>query len=870
MHPATIGPFKIERELGRGGMGVVFLATDTRLDRQVAIKALPADLAADPDRLARFQREAKVLASLNHPNVGGIHGLEQADGQQFLVLEYIEGETLAERLRRSPAHVAEALAFAKQIAEALEAAHEKGIVHRDLKPGNVMVTEDGVVKVLDFGLARTSEGTPSSMTAAAMADSPTVAVVPPRNSPTIPGVIMGTAGYMSPEQARGKPVDKRSDIFSFGCVLFEMLTGAQPFRGETVADAIGATLHKEMDLSLLPPNVPQAVRLLLSRCVAKDRKQRLHDIADARIALQDVIQDPLSGMIQPGGFQASRSRPAREVLAWSLAIIFAIGAGVAWFASRSQHAPAGPSGFRQLNIRSEAIFRAAFAPDGKTVVYSAAGTGNSPELFVVRPESPEPQPLGLKRTHLLSVSSRGDMAVLTDAVYVGQRLFSGTLARVPISGGTPRQLLENVREADWAPDGERLAIIREVNGKDRLEFPIGNVLRETSGYFSDLRFNPAGDRIAYFEHPWKYDDRGSVDITDLKGNTTVMADGYWAVEGLAWSPDGREVIYSASDGKGLSVYATKEGGTARAVYPMPGSITLQDINREGRWLMTQDSTFNAVVVRAPDSDADRDVSWLDWSWGARLSGDGRIVAFTSGNAMMGSNYGVCVRGTDGSPPQRLGEGNVMDISRDGKWVLAQIATSPPVLIAYQVGPGDPVRFEPAGLDSYLQGQWFRDGSRALVCAAEPGKGPRFYIQDFKPGKSEGGLPRPVTPEGTRDGRLSPDERSILARGPSGAFAIFDLDGGASRPVKGLNIEDALFAWCPDGTSVLAARPAAVPCVVERVDLQTGQRTPFGMLAPPDLSGVKGIWATYFSDDLKSYAYVWERYISKLFVTETAR
>ena len=310
-----IGTYEVLSPLGTGGMGEVYLARDTRLDRQVAIKALPAHLAQDPDRLTRFQREAKVLASLNHPGIGAIYGLEEANGHQYLVLEYIEGETFADRLAKGPIPVDEALAFAKQIAEALEAAHEKGIIHRDLKPGNVMVTEDGVVKVLDFGLARASEGSPSTMTAAAMADSPTVAVVPPRNSPTIPGVIMGTAGYMSPEQARGKPVDKRSDIFSFGCVLFEMLTGAQPFRGETVADAIGATLHKESDLNLLPPGTPRRVRDLLTNCLAKDRKNRLHDIGDARLELARAISEPRETV----AVEVALRRRWPVVLPWALA-----------------------------------------------------------------------------------------------------------------------------------------------------------------------------------------------------------------------------------------------------------------------------------------------------------------------------------------------------------------------------------------------------------------------------------------------------------------------------------------------------------------------------------------------------------------------
>jgi len=293
MHPAAVGPFKIERELGRGGMGEVYLARDTRLDRQVAIKALPAHLAQDPDRLGRFQREAKVLASLNHPGIGAIYGLEEASGHQYLILEYVEGETLADRLARGPIPVSEALPLASQIAAALEVAHEKGIIHRDLKPGNVMLSGDGLVKVLDFGLARTADDAGSATNAAAFADSPTI-TSPARlaHSPTIPGVVMGTAGYMSPEQARGKPVDKRSDIFSFGCVLYEMLTGVLPFRGETVADFIGATLHMEMDPSLLPVDTPKRVRDLLNNCLAKDRKNRLRDIGDARLELERAIADP--------------------------------------------------------------------------------------------------------------------------------------------------------------------------------------------------------------------------------------------------------------------------------------------------------------------------------------------------------------------------------------------------------------------------------------------------------------------------------------------------------------------------------------------------------------------------------------------------
>ncbi|MBK9187417.1 MAG: serine/threonine-protein kinase [Phycisphaerales bacterium] len=436
MHPATIGPFKIERELGRGGMGVVYLATDTRLDRQVAIKALPADLAADPDRLARFQREAKVLASLNHPNVGGIHGLEQADGHQYLVLEYIEGETLADRLAAGPIPVADSLTLAKQIAEALEAAHEKGIIHRDLKPGNVMVTHDGMVKVLDFGLARTAEGSPSSTAnAAAIADSPTV-TLPARlaHSPTIPGVIMGTAGYMSPEQARGKPVDKRSDIFSFGCVLFEMLSGSMPFRGETVADSLGATLHKEHDVTLLPAAVPARIRELLANCLAKDRKQRLHDIGDARLELERAITR--REWVSETGYSGTTWRP------WLIAstVLLAIASGGwIWIASRPATTATRPSPTIELAIpmpKGHEVFGSiAISRDGKRIAFSAVDETGESQLFIRE----------LDRFDLIAVPDSRDAinpAFTPDGRLV---LFANRegLLRAPVDGGQPAMVFKS-------------------------------------------------------------------------------------------------------------------------------------------------------------------------------------------------------------------------------------------------------------------------------------------------------------------------------------------------------------------------------------------------------------------------------------------
>src|SRR5687767_2453318 len=277
------GPYEIVAPLGAGGMGEVYRARDSRLHRDVAIKALPSSLSNDPERLGRFQREARLLAALNHPNVAAIYGLEEAGGSPYLVMECVEGETLAAKLAAGPLPVEDALGVTVQIAAGIAAAHDAGVIHRDLKPANVMVRPDGSVKVLDLGLARTVEA--SATTDPSL--SPTVT-----SGATGTGVILGTAAYMSPEQARGRPVDKRTDLFSFGCVLYECLTGQRAFPGETVSDSLAAILRAEPDWNALPASTPAAIRRLLNRALQKDPKRRLQDMADARIEIEDAIASP--------------------------------------------------------------------------------------------------------------------------------------------------------------------------------------------------------------------------------------------------------------------------------------------------------------------------------------------------------------------------------------------------------------------------------------------------------------------------------------------------------------------------------------------------------------------------------------------------
>ncbi len=539
-----LGPYEVVAPLGAGGMGEVYQARDRRLDRTVAIKILPSDRSGDATRRQRFEREAKVISSLNHPHICTLYDTGQQDGADFIVMEYLEGESLAERLQKGPLPVALVLLYGTQIASALDKAHRNGVTHRDLKPGNIMLTKAGA-KLLDFGLAKAD---PTLATGATLTD-----MTPQATPMTLHGAVIGTVPYMSPEQVEGNNVDARSDIFSLGAVLYEMVTGARAFRGKSEFSVASAILHDEPEpIQTLQPLTEPALERTIQVCLAKDPDERWQSAGDLWKELRWISE----GVSQTGAPIVRRVRRARRpAVAWIVASIFAIvAAGALLLASRTGRG-LEPLTFHQLNFRREAVFRAAFAGEKDTIVYSAATFGNTPQIFVVRPDYPEPQALGPRGTHLLAVSSKGELAVLLGARYVSFRLFAGTLARMPLSGGAPREVQEGVRQADWSPDGLQLAVIREVGGKDRLEYPVGKVLREVSGYLSDLRVSPRGDRIAYFEHPRKSDDRGSVNLIDLNGNNTVLSEGYWSERGLAWSPNGEEILFSASVSAGaVSAY----------------------------------------------------------------------------------------------------------------------------------------------------------------------------------------------------------------------------------------------------------------------------------------------------------------------------
>jgi serine/threonine protein kinase len=844
-------------------MGEVWRARDSRLGREVAIKVLPASFSNDADRLRRFEQEAKAAGLLNHPNITAVYDIGSHEGAPYVVSELLEGETLRAVLSGGRLSPRKAIDYALQMAHGLAAAHEKGIVHRDLKPENLFVTKDGRVKILDFGLAKLTHAEEGS---GEKTDLPTA------TAGTEPGVVLGTLGYMAPEQVRGRKADVRSDIFSFGAILYEMLSGKRAFHGDSAADTMSAILREDpSDLSLTNQNLPPGLERIVRHCLEKNPEQRFQSARDLAFDLES-----LSGLSTPiARPAAAKPGPSRRGLLGAAAVaVLAAAIAASFLAGRRaerRSAPTGPS-FSQLTFRQQPIFKARFAPDGKTIVFSAATKGNTPEIFSLRPDSSGATARGLPGVHLLAISSKGELAVLTRARYIAHNLFDGTLARMPLEGAAPREILEGVREADWSPDGADLAVIRDVNGKDRLEFPAGKVLCEASGYLSDPRFSPKGDRIAFFEHPIKYDDRGFVAVVDLSGRKTVLSEGYWGEEGLAWSPDGEDVLFSAGTAyNNFKIYAVTLSGRRRVAFDSAGGLTIHDTGAGGRWLVTRDDFFRKMFALAPGEKDERELSWLDLSEPIALSTDGKTLLFTEESGSVGVNYAVCLRGTDGSAVVRLGEGSAVDLSPDGKWALAVVPASPQQLVLYPTGAGEKRRLESGGLVSYNSARFFPDGRRLLVCGAETGRAVRCYIQEIA-----GGKPRPVTPEGTSltslegSAFVSPDGASILVRSGAGALLLYPSGGGEPRSVPGTTPEDHVLRWGADGRSLVLFRGSQVPVHSERLDLATGRRETLRTFGTAETAGALRIGTFALNDDGKSYAYDYGYQLSHLFVVEGAR
>jgi Tol biopolymer transport system component len=859
-----IGSYEVVSPLGSGGMGEVWRAHDVRIDRDVAIKFLPDDLASNEERLARFDQEARAAGALNHPNVLTVFELGTHEGHPYLVSELLEGATLREKLgdtRRSGSTgpslpLRTSLDYGTQIASGLAAAHEKGIVHRDLKPENVFVTADGRVKILDFGLAK--------LTGAAVEEEGKTAATAAQ--PTSPGAVLGTVGYMAPEQVRGGAVDARTDIFAFGVVLYEMLSGRRAFEGESPADTMSAILREDPpEPSTEQARPPAAIDRIVRRCLEKEPAQRFQSARDLAFALEAVAGSSSSS--QTAAPAPTRHRRSRRALAFGAFGLLAALAATFW-AGGALEQRRGPDEvtLTPLTFRPLTIWEAAYAPDQRAVIFSASETGTAPSLYSVSAEYPEPRPMGLPDVHLLAISSKGEMAVLTEPRFLGHRLFEGTLARVPTGGTAPRRVLERVRQAAWSPDGNELAVVREIDGIDRLEFPVGRVLHHSSGYISDPRVSPSGDRIAFFEHPARFDDRGSLAVVDLKGHASTLADGYWGEQGLAWTPDGETVIYSASSGGSTyALYEVDLRGRSRLVRRETDGLVIHDVAPSGAWLVSKYQIGFEVWGRLQGMESERNLSWLDFSAIPFVSADGRMLLFEEESQFAGLQYALCLREKPDAPVVRLGDGNAKGISADGTYALALLYGPPQRIVAYPIGPGRERRLEPGGLDYYDNAAWFPDGERLLVCGGKAGGASRCFVQSF-----DDGVPKPITPEGTGRGIVSPDGRQVAVRDTAGRTLVVAVEGGDATEVTGIEADEEVFQWTADGRGLLVFRKSRIPGTVDRVDIASGSRRQVLTIEPADRNGLVAFHGVSLAADGRHYAYSCWRMTTRLFTVEGLR
>ncbi len=828
-------------------MGEVYLAFDPRLGREIAVKVLLTRAIGNAERRARFVQEAKLASSLNHPNIVTIYDIDtvEVDGEpvDFVAMEYVSGKTLDKLIGRKGLRLADALAYARGIADGLAAAHRAGIIHRDLKPANIIVSDQGGVKILDFGLAKLIEPE------AADAWAPTASV----HLETAPGVIAGTAAYVSPEQAEGQRVDARSDIFSFGAVLYEMFTGRRAFQGASKLSTLASVLHTDPgSITETREKLPGELDRIVRRCLRKDPARRWQNVADLKIALEDLSQEP--GPDEAAFPARSKTRGWAPII-WVLLAAVALATGV--FFGASSRARPHPT-FQRLTFRRGNVAEARFSPDG-TVLFSAQWGTDPTRIFSMQPGRSEYRPLDLPEGRILSISSFGELAILLGSPAGGA---PGTLARVPLSGGAPREILENVVDAAWSPNGTSLAVSRIVGDHNLIEYPIGNVLSQSDGRPAyDLRVSPKGGLLAFFDYDNAIGDF-AVTLLDKQGRKRVLSRGWRATNGLAWSPTGDEVWYCGSKtGDEPALHAVTLNGDDRIVVEAPARMALQAISHDGRVLAAVEDSRIGILDLAPGAAEQRDLSWFEASRIYDISSNGKAIVFVELTYGQSRNPAIYLRDTDGSPAVRLGDGSKPALSPDGKWVACIVSEGPRTsLTLLPTGAGVARRIGASAMQ-YEHVEWFPDSRRILFEGNEPGRPVRTFVQDL-----DGGQPRPLTAEGTVVNHISPNQQyAIMVLG--NMLSLFPMRGGNPQPIARLAAGESAIRWSKDNRFLFLREPGEPGSLkISRLDMVTGRRQSWKELRTPDAVGVQ-IGQVVMTPDGNSYAYSFNRDISTLYLAQ---
>ena len=839
--------------LGEGGMGQVYRAKDQTLGREVAIKVLRRSAARGPDDLRRFEEEARLASVLNHPNIVTIYGVGEKSDLAYIAMELIHGRTLRELLAGNPLPLKAALELAAQLTDALSVAHARGIVHRDLKPENMMVTPEGRLKVLDFGIAKLQgprePGTQSGWSVH-----------------TEDGKILGTVGYMSPEQAAGKRAGPASDQFSVGTILYEMVTGRQAWKRSSAAETLTAIIREDPPpIASEAPGVPVALRWLIDRCLAKDPEERYgstRDLARDLAAIRDHLGELTSAPLPAEGTGGAPRPRGRRILLITAACAAVIGAvTLLWPPIRRPP----PADWTRIGSRRGIVWSGRFAPDGQAIVYSAAWDGGAVKLYSARTPSTEPRMLDLPPGKILAISSKSELAFLRDTSFI--RFFSqpGTLVKAGMEAGAQHEILENVQAADWSPDGTQLAVAREVQGRIRLEYPLGKTLYETDRPIGNMRISRDGAWIALAE------GGGEVTISALRvsdGQKRVLSEGWFpGAMGLAWSADGKEIWFTPQNqvrDNSPPLLAVTLAGKRREVVRAPGQLRLYDIAADGRLLLARWDLQVGARGISPTSRQESELSVTDDSSLADLSADGSAV-------LLYDRDGLFLRRTDGSPAVRLSDRfDGGRLSPDGQSILViSPENSYPMLVP--VGAGE---VRPIGTQECHGVEWFPDGKRFLCQLSTPEGKLRLQSVESTTGQA---TEIPLAEDAAADltdtysGPLSPDGTLLPAVGHGGDYWIVPLAGGAARRIAGSAVSvarDTLpVGWTSDGQRLFVHHEGEVPDRVQTFELATGRIEPWKELTLEDRAGVVRISPVRVAAGGRSWAYTYIRVLSNLYVVE---